>query len=155
MELLHGCITSESRGQAVAHPTRDQYLPLMKQLLDDGYTMCADLCAVDYLTFPGRAVPEGIVAERFEVVVNLLDIEARRRQRVRVQVPADDPTVGTLFDLWPGTEAMEREAFDMFGVRFDGHPDLTRILMPEDWIGHPLRKDYDAGAIPVQFKGVR
>jgi NADH-quinone oxidoreductase subunit C len=76
----------------------------------------------------------------------------RRRVRVRVQVPADDAVLPTLFDLYPGTEAMEREVFDMFGVEFDGHPDLTRILMPEDWIGHPLRKDYDVGRIPVQFK---
>jgi NADH-quinone oxidoreductase subunit C len=57
-----------------------------------------------------------------------------------------------LFSLYPGTEAMEREAFDLFGVLFDGHPDLTRILMPEDWEGHPLRKDYAIGKVPVQFK---
>jgi NADH-quinone oxidoreductase subunit C len=66
-------------------------------------------------------------------------------------VPADDPTVASLFDLYPGTEAMEREVYDMFGIAFAGHPDLTRILMPEDWDGHPLRKDYDQGRIPVQF----
>ena len=97
-------------------------------------------------------MPDGIVAERFEVVVNLLDMRERRRIRLRVQVPEADAVVPTLFDVYPGTEAMEREVFDMFGVEFTDHPDLTRILMPEDWIGHPLRKDYDVGRIPVQFK---
>jgi NADH-quinone oxidoreductase subunit C len=67
-------------------------------------------------------------------------------------VPADDATLPSLFDLYPGTEAMEREAFDMIGVVFEDHPDPSRILMPEDWIGHPLRKDYEVGRIPVQFK---
>ena len=114
--------------------------------------MCVDLTAVDYLAYAGRPLPDGITAERFEVVVNFLDIEAGRRVRVRVQVPADDPTLPTLFDLHPGTEAMEREVYDMFGITFTDHPDLTRILMPEDWEGHPLRKDYEIGAIPVQFK---
>ena len=61
------------------------------------------------------------------------------------------PTIPTLFDMYPGTEAMEREVYDMFGIVFTDHPDLTRILMPEDWDGHPLRKDYDQGRIPVQF----
>jgi NADH-quinone oxidoreductase subunit C len=73
---------------------------------------------------------------------------------VRVQVPESEPTVPSLFDVHPGTEAMEREVYDMFGITFDGHPDLSRILMPEDWIGHPLRKDYAVGQIPVQFKGI-
>jgi NADH-quinone oxidoreductase subunit C len=114
--------------------------------------MCVDLTGVDYLQHAGRTVPDGVVAERFEVVVNLLDMRQRRRVRVRVQVPAEDAVLPTLFDLYPGTEAMEREVFDMFGIEFDGHPDLTRILMPEDWIGHPLRKDYEVGRIPVQFK---
>jgi NADH-quinone oxidoreductase subunit C len=99
-----------------------------------------------------RPLPDDVEAERFEVVVNLLDLSNRRRVRLRVQVPESDPVVASLFDIHPGTEAMEREVFDMFGVRFDGHPDLTRILMPEDWEGHPLRKDYDVGQIPVQFK---
>ena len=94
-----------------------------------------------------------MVAERFEVVVNLLSLSQVRRVRVRVQVPADDAVVPTLFDLYPGTEAMEREAYDLFGIVFDGHPDMTRILMPEDWEGHPLRKDYGVGRVPVQFKG--
>jgi NADH-quinone oxidoreductase subunit C len=94
-----------------------------------------------------------VTGERFEVVVNLLSLSLRRRIRVRMQVPAGDPVVASLFDVYPGTENMEREAFDMFGIRFEGHPDLTRILMPEDWEGHPLRKDYAVGRVPVQFKG--
>jgi NADH-quinone oxidoreductase subunit C len=87
------------------------------------------------------------------LVVTLISHRERERIRLRVQVPTDDPSVPSLFDLHPGTEAMEREVFDMFGLTFTGHPDLTRILMPEDWVGHPLRKDYDSGRIPVQFKG--
>jgi NADH-quinone oxidoreductase subunit C len=138
--------------QHVVHVARDEYLDSIKALADDGYTMCVDLTGVDYLELAGRTVPDGVVAERFEVVVNLLDMRQRRRVRVRVQVPDDDAVLPTLFDLYPGTEAMEREVFDMFGIEFDGHPDLTRILMPEDWIGHPLRKDYEVGRIPVQFK---
>jgi NADH-quinone oxidoreductase subunit C len=151
--LLHGCLLGESRGQTVVFATREQYLPLMKKLVDDGFTMCVDVTAVDHLTNSARSVPEAITAERFELVVGLLSIERRERLRIRVQLPENDLSVATLFDLWPGTEALEREVFDMFGIEFEGHPDLTRILMPEDWDGYPLRKDYDVGRIPVQFKG--
>jgi NADH-quinone oxidoreductase subunit C len=108
---------------------------------------------VDYLLHMNRQLPDGIAAERFEVVVNLLSIERRERVRVRVQVPEADATIASAFDLYPGTEAMEREAYDMFGIVFTDHPDLTRILMPEDWVGHPLRKDDDPSRIPVQFSG--
>ncbi len=149
---FHGCVVAESCGQEVVHPTREQYLDLVKALADEGYAMCVDLTAVDYLEHMARPLPAGISAERFEVVVNLLDITNRRRTRLRVQVPEGDAIVASLFDIHPGTEAMEREVFDMFGIAFDGHPDLTRILMPEDWEGHPLRKDYEIGRIPVQFK---
>ena len=72
--------------------------------------------------------------------------------RVRCQTGGPDAVVPTVTDLWPGADAAEREVYDMFGIRFEGHPDLTRILMPEDWEGHPLRKDYALGRIPVQFK---
>ncbi|MDA8366946.1 MAG: NADH-quinone oxidoreductase subunit C [Actinomycetota bacterium] len=135
-----------------AFPTREQYVATVAGYRDDGFEMCADLCAVDYLTHPGRRLPEGVAPERFEVVVNLLSLSAARRLRVRVQVPETDARVPTIFDLYPGVEAMEREAFDLFGIVFDGHPDLTRILMPEEWEGHPLRKDYGVGRVPVQFK---
>jgi NADH-quinone oxidoreductase subunit C len=86
------------------------------------------------------------------VSVNLLSIAKAERVRVRCQVPAADAVVPTITDLYAGADAPEREVYDMFGITFDGHPDLTRILMPEDWEGHPLRKDYGVGRIPVQFK---
>jgi len=148
----YGCPRSDSHGQEVIHPSREQYIDVVKALTDDGYVMCVDLTVVDYIAYTGRALPDGVAPERFEVVTNFLDMIAGRRIRVRVQVPAEDPTLPTLFDIHPGTEAMEREAYDMFGISFTDHPDLSRILMPEDWEGHPLRKDYEVGSIPVQFK---
>ena len=145
-------VAPATAGDAVVFASRDEYHDTVAELRASGFEMCADLCAVDYLSHPGRRVPAGVAAERFEVVVNLLSLSAKRRVRVRVQVPEADPSVETLFDLYPGTEAMEREAYDMHGIVFVGHPDLTRILMPEDWEGHPLRKDYATGHVPVQFK---
>jgi NADH-quinone oxidoreductase subunit C len=150
---LHGCPVEERLGQTVVFVTAAGYLALMKHLVDDGYVLCHDITAVDYLSHPGRTLPDGMQPERFEVVVSLQSLRPPARIRIRAQVAGDNPVVPTLFDLWPGSEAMEREVYDMFGIRFDGHPDLTRILMPEDWDGHPLRKDYDIGRIPVQFKG--
>jgi NADH-quinone oxidoreductase subunit C len=132
--------------------SRAAYHDAVAEKRHDGFELCSDVCAVDYLRHPGRPLPEGVEPERFEVVVNLLSLSSRRRVRLRVQVPESDPVVPTLFDLYPGTEAMEREVFDLMGIRFSGHPDLTRILMPEDWEGHPLRKDYGVGRVPVQFK---
>ena len=149
---MYGSPVCDSRGQTVVHPDREHYVEVVKAMLDDGYTTCIDFTAVDYLKFMQRQLPEGVTPERFEVVLNLLDMVERRRIRVRVQVPADDPVLPSLFDVHPATEAYEREVFDMFGIGFEGHPDLSRILMPEDWEGHPLRKDYELGAIPVQFK---
>jgi NADH-quinone oxidoreductase subunit C len=150
--LLHGCPLDGRRGAGVVHCNRGDYLRLMTALKADGYGLPVGVTGVDYLTHPGRDLPRGIAPERFEVVVELLSLTHRRRVRVRCQVPAADPSVPTLFGLWPGTEAHERETYDMFGIRFEGHPDPSRILMPEDWEGHPLRKDYDTGHVPVQFK---
>ena len=136
----------------LAFPRRDTYKRMIAAFRDAGFELCADLCAVDYLTHPGRSLPDGVAPERFEVVVNLLSLSLRQRVRVRVQVPESDPVVDSLYETYPGTEAMEREAYDMIGIVFTGHPDLTRILMPDDWEGHPLRKDYGVGRVPVQFK---
>jgi NADH-quinone oxidoreductase subunit C len=148
--------TIESRGQTVAFVPREQLAAIVMELRDEqGYNMCVDVAAVDYVALEApRNLPEGVDPERFELVVGLLSMRDRTRLRLRVQVPEEDPTVPSLFDVHPGTEALEREVFDMFGIAFDGHPDLTRILMPEDWDGHPLRKDYSVGRIPVQFKGI-
>ena len=152
-----GVLLTHSRGQQVLHPSRDELVDLVRMLRDDeGFRVCVDVTAVDYLAYAApRDLPEGVTGERFEVVVGLLSHATGERLRLRVQVPGDDPTCPSLFDVHPGTEALEREVFDMFGIAFTGHPDLTRILMPEDWEGYPLRKDNPVGAIPVQFKGVR
>jgi NADH-quinone oxidoreductase subunit C len=138
--------------QDVRHVSRDAWLDTVRALRDDGFTVLVDLTAVDYLTNGSRVLPDDVVPERFEVVTSLLNLNERTRVRLRAQVPADDPSIASLFGVHPGSEALEREVFDMFGITFDGHPDLTRILMPEDWEGHPLRKDYAMGRIPVQFK---
>jgi NADH-quinone oxidoreductase subunit C len=151
--LIHGAVSSLSRGELVVHPTRDDYIDMVGLLYDDGYRVCVDLTGIDYLLALDRPLPAGVAAERFEVVVNLLSTEMRRRIRLRVQVPEADPSLPSVFLLHPGTEAMERETYDMFGIVFTGHPDMSRILMPDDWEGHPLRKDFGIGRIPVQFKG--
>jgi NADH-quinone oxidoreductase subunit C len=136
----------------LAFPNRATYKRMVAAFRDAGFELCADLCVVDYLTHPGRSLPDGVTPERFEVVVNLVSMSMRQRVRVRVQVPESEPVVDSVFEVYPGTEAMEREAFDMMGIVFTDHPDLTRILMPQDWEGHPLRKDYGVGRVPVQFK---
>lgn len=153
-ELVHGAQVTWRLGQRVLHVERGELPALVRRLRDDdGYAMCLDVCGVDYLTYEAdRRLPAGVAPERFEVVVTLISHAARERLRIRVQVPDTDPTCPSLFEVHPGTEAMEREAFDLFGIAFEGHPDLTRILMPEDWEGYPLRKDEAIGRIPVQFK---
>ncbi len=146
-------IVTDARATDIAcFPRPDQYRDLVRAFHDDGFELCVDVCAVDYLEHPGRELPEGVTPTRFEVVTNLLSMSRRQRVRIRVQAGDEQPEVDSLFSIYPGSEAMEREAFDLFGVVFTGHPDLTRILMPEDWEGHPLRKDYSVGRVPVQFK---
>ncbi|HAA66569.1 MAG TPA: NADH-quinone oxidoreductase subunit C [Acidimicrobiaceae bacterium] len=151
---LYGVPVTESHGQVVLHTDKNGYNDLVGALVDDGFGVCIDLCGADYLGNETRVLPEEVAPERFEVVVNLLDIDAVRRIRIRAQVDESDPELISITPFYPGAEAMEREAIDMFGLQFQGHPDPTPILLPDDWEGHPLRKDFAIGRIPVQFKAV-
>jgi NADH-quinone oxidoreductase subunit C len=96
----------------------------------------ADLTAVDFSRYPGDAGP------RFEVVYNMFSISHRHRIRLKVRVPEDDPQVDSVASVWQTANWHERETYDLMGIIFNGHPDLRRILLPEDWEGHPLRKEY-------------
>lgn len=152
-ETAYGAPVTYSAGQRVIHVDRSAWRTTALDLLADGWNMCVDVTAVDYLAHTGRRVlPAGVVAERFEVVACFLSHGRRERLRARAQVPGDDPSIDSLYDVYPGIDFSEREVFDLFGITFEGHPDQSRILMPETWEGHPLRKDYAIGAIPVKFK---
>jgi NADH-quinone oxidoreductase subunit C len=100
----------------------------------------------------GIHYPENIGCE-LAAVYPLLSMTNNRRIRLEVCVPDSDPHIPSLVEVWAGNNWHERETFDMFGIIFDGHPGLTRILMPDDWQGHPQRKDYALGGIPVEYKG--
>lgn len=112
------------------------------------YNFLADLCAVDRL---GLQEP----GPRFAVVYHLCSIPHNRRIRLKVLVEGDPPVLSSLTGVWSTANWHEREAYDLMGVHFTGHPDLRRIFLPEDFEGHPLRKDYDIGAEPVEFAGGR
>ena len=126
------------------HPTlyipRDAVVTVMRVLRDRAdlrFAFLAELTAVDF--WPREP--------RFELVYILVSIPNRLRLRLKVRLPADDPHVATVSDVWPAANWLEREVWDLFGIAFDGHPDPRRLLMPEDWDGYPLRKDY-----PVQIR---
>lgn len=133
----------ESFGQRTVRVPRDVLVEFVTAARDAGFRMFIDLCAVDYL----RRDP------RFEVVIELLSLEPPSRLRILVGVPGAEPAVPSITGVFAGADFYERETYDLFGIVFEGHPDLTRILLPDDWEGHPLRKDAPVGAVPVQFKG--
>ena len=120
----------------------NEYFEKVEELKNDGFEMMVDLTAIDWFR---KKDP------RFEIVVNFLSVSKNKRVCLVVRVN-DDLNVPSITSLYPSANFYEREVFDMFGINFEDHPDLTRILMPDDWNGHPLRKDYGSGRIPVQFK---
>jgi NADH-quinone oxidoreductase subunit C len=134
------------RGELTLHIAREHLLGVAGALRDDPnlrFELCSSVSGVDYL---------GSV-NRLHSVVHLTSMTYRRRVRLEVAVSVDDPHVPSLVGLYPTADWQERETFDMFGIVYDGHPALTRILMPDDWDGFPQRKDYPLGGIPVQYKG--
>jgi NADH-quinone oxidoreductase subunit C len=127
--------THSRLGDDTAVVTRDKIIDVLGFLRDNPelrFNMCSDLTCVDY--FPR--------APRFEVVYHLYSIPHKKRVRVKVQLTEEDPSIPTSVSLWSGNNWFEREAYDMFGVRFDGHPDLRRLFMYPSFEGHALRKDY-------------
>jgi len=135
------------RGELTLHIRPDKIAEVCQVLRDDEalrFELCSSVSGVDYL---------GADERRLHVVYHLTSMTYRRRVRLEVAVPADNPHVPTITSVYPTADWQEREAYDMFGVIFDGHPNLTRILMPDDWEGHPQRKDYPLGGVPVEYKG--
>jgi len=125
----------EFRGETTVVVPREHLRRAAEFLVNDRalqFTFLSDITAVD--KFP--------LEPRFELNYHLLSLEYRKRIRLKVRIPGDDPVVHSVTSIWPAANWHEREAFDLMGIRFEGHPDLTRILMPDDWEGYPLRKDY-------------
>jgi NADH-quinone oxidoreductase subunit C len=135
------------RGEITYHVRRAHLVPFVSALRDEPglrFEMCLGVSGVNYPDEAGREL---------HAVYHFLSITHNTRVRVEVSVPDDDPHVPSIVAVYPTNDWHEREAWDMFGIIFDGHPALTRILMPDDWPGHPQRKDYPLGGIPVEFKG--
>jgi NADH-quinone oxidoreductase subunit C len=134
------------RGELTLHVAREHLIAVATALRNDPalrFELCSSVSGVDYL---------GSV-NRLHSVAHLTSMTYRRRIRLETAVSVDDPHVPSLTKLYPTADWQERETYDMFGIVYDGHPGLTRILMPDDWDGFPQRKDYPLGGIPVQYKG--
>lgn len=137
---------TEFRGQVGVKVRKDRIVDLCRFLHDEpdlSFDFPSSLCGVDNL---GRD-------PRFEVLYNLYSTPHRHRIVLKAQVPESDPAIDTVTSVWVGVDWHERETYDMFGISFNGHPDLRRILMPEDWEGHPLRKDYPLKGPAREWKG--
>jgi NADH:ubiquinone oxidoreductase subunit C len=153
LDKFPDAVFHDSHGQAVVYVDRAGWHDAAAFLRDEQrFTQCLDVTVVDHLLDVERLSIPGVSPERFEVVACFLSHPRNRRIRLICEVPADDPTVASIVDLYPGMDFGEREAYDMYGVTFEGHPELVRILMPDDWVGFPLRKDDAPARVPVAFK---
>jgi NADH-quinone oxidoreductase subunit C len=118
----------------------------LSALKSDGYRLLVFLTCVDHLVDTSRDFPA-----RYEVVYQVRDLEKPAGLRVRTFIDGDPPRIDSVHDIFPPANWEERETYDMFGIVFTDHPGLTRILMPDDWVGHPLRRDYPVGGEVVEF----
>ena len=135
------------RGELTLHVAREA-LPTVARTMRDDPALRFEICTgVSGVHFPNEAGRE------LHAVYHLLSITHNRRVRLEVSAPEGDPTIPSVVETYPAADWHERETWDMFGIVFEGHPALTRILMPDDWPGHPQRKDYPLGGIPVEYKG--
>ena len=135
------------RGEITFFVPREKIPQVMSNLRDDAqlrFELCASVSGVHYPADPGAEL---------HVVYHLASYTHNRRLRVETTCPQTDPHVPSVVATYPAADWHERETWDMFGIIFDGHPHLTRILMPDDWAGHPQRKDYPLGGIPIEYKG--
>ena len=145
-----------SRGEVTVIVTADNYMQAMKTLRDAPacrFEQLIDLCGVDYSTY-GDGVWEGL---RFAVVTHLLSVNLNQRVRVRVFCPDDEfPVIASVEEVWSGVNWFEREAFDLYGIVFEGHTDLRRILTDYGFIGHPFRKDFPlSGHVEMRYDAER
>ncbi|MFE9202643.1 NADH-quinone oxidoreductase subunit C [Micromonospora sp. NPDC007230] len=135
------------RGELTLHVRPERIAEVCQVMRDDlalRFELCSSVSGVDYL---------GAEERRLHVVYQLTSMTYRRRVRLEAAVSAEEPHLPSVTSVYPTADWQEREAYDMFGIVFDGHPNLTRILMPDDWEGHPQRKDYPLGGVPVEYKG--
>lgn len=134
------------RGELTLHIVPAKIAEVCRILRDDlslRYELCSSVSGVDYIA----------EERRLHAVYHLTSMTYRRRIRLECAVTVADPHLPSVTSVYPTADWQEREAYDMFGIVFDGHPNLTRILMPDDWDGHPQRKDYPLGGVPVEYKG--
>ncbi|MFG1954176.1 NADH-quinone oxidoreductase subunit C [Micromonospora sp. NPDC048830] len=135
------------RGELTLHVRPERIAEVCQVMRDDlalRFELCSSVSGVDYL---------GADERRLHVVYQLTSMTYRRRVRLEAAVSVEDPHLPSVTGIYPTADWQERETYDMFGIVFDGHPNLTRILMPDDWEGHPQRKDYPLGGVPVEYKG--